>query len=75
MKPELSIVIPIYNESAGLAKLFERLYPALDALAMSYEIVFINDGSRDNSPQLLADQYRLRPDVTRVVLLLSLIHI
>ena len=32
MKPELSVVIPVYNEEAGLAKLFERLYPALDAL-------------------------------------------
>lgn len=69
MKPELTVVIPIYNESAGLAKLFARLYPALDALNYSYEIVFINDGSRDNSPQILADQFRLRPDVTRVVLL------
>lgn len=71
MKPELSVVIPVYNEEAGLAKLFARLYPALDALAargVSYEVVFINDGSRDNTPALLADQYRLRPDVTRVVL-------
>ena len=71
MKPELSVVIPVYNEEAGLAKLFERLYPALDTLAargISYEVVFINDGSRDNTPALLADQYRLRPDVTRVVL-------
>ncbi|MFZ6710378.1 glycosyltransferase [Undibacterium sp. TC9W] len=71
MKPELSVVIPVYNEEAGLAKLFERLYPALDTLAargVSYEIVFVNDGSRDNTPALLAGQYRLRPDVTRVVL-------
>ncbi|MCH8618596.1 glycosyltransferase [Undibacterium sp. TS12] len=71
MKPELSVVIPVYNEEAGLAKLFARLYPALDTLAargVSYEVVFINDGSRDNTPALLADQYRLRPDVTRVVL-------
>jgi undecaprenyl-phosphate 4-deoxy-4-formamido-L-arabinose transferase len=68
MKPELSIVIPIYNEQAGLAKLFERLYPALDAMQIAYEIVFINDGSRDNSVSILAEQYRKRPDVTRVVL-------
>jgi undecaprenyl-phosphate 4-deoxy-4-formamido-L-arabinose transferase len=68
MKPEISVVIPIYNEEAGLAKLFARLYPALDALGTSYEIVFINDGSRDRSPEMLADQYRARPDVTRVVL-------
>jgi undecaprenyl-phosphate 4-deoxy-4-formamido-L-arabinose transferase len=68
MKPELSVVIPIYNEEAGLGKLFSRLYPALDALAISYEIVFVNDGSRDRSPEILSDQFRLRPDVTRVVL-------
>jgi len=68
MKPELSVVIPIYNEEAGLAKLFARLYPALDALNMPYEIVFVNDGSRDNSVSILAEQFRQRPDVTRVVL-------
>lgn len=68
-QPELSVVIPIYNEEAGLAALFARLYPALDALGLCYEILLVNDGSRDRSAQLLADQYRLRPDVTRVVLL------
>ena len=71
MKPELSVVIPVYNEEAGLAKLFARLYPALDTLAargVSYEIVFVNDGSRDNTALILSDQFRLRPDVTRVVL-------
>lgn len=68
MKPELSVVVPVYNEEAGLAKLFLRLYPALDALGISYEIVFVNDGSRDNTAVILADQFRLRPDVTRVVL-------
>ncbi|MEO8837492.1 MAG: glycosyltransferase [Herbaspirillum sp.] len=68
MKPEISVVIPVYNEQAGLAKLFARLYPALDALGRSYEVIFINDGSRDNSANVLADQFRARPDVTRVVL-------
>ncbi|WP_136415448.1 glycosyltransferase [Herbaspirillum sp. ST 5-3] len=68
MKPELSVVIPVYNEEAGLATLFARLYPALDKLGISYEILFVNDGSRDRSAQLLADQFRARPDVTRVVL-------
>jgi len=68
MKPELSVVIPVYNEEAGLDKLFARLYPALDALGYPYEIVFVNDGSRDNTALILSDQFRLRPDVTRVVL-------
>jgi undecaprenyl-phosphate 4-deoxy-4-formamido-L-arabinose transferase len=67
-KPEISVVIPIYNEEAGLPKLFARLYPALDALNMSYEVIFVNDGSRDNSVSILAEQFRQRPDVTRVVL-------
>ena len=68
MKPELSVVIPVYNEESGLAKLFARLYPALDKLDMTYEIVFVNDGSRDHSASILADQFRTRPDVTRVIL-------
>ena len=65
---ELSVVIPIYNEEAGLQRLFDRLYPALDALNVSYEIIFVNDGSRDRSAAILAEQFRVRPDVTRVVL-------
>ncbi|WP_151446505.1 glycosyltransferase [Lacisediminimonas profundi] len=68
MKPEISVVIPVYNEEAGLAKLFDRLYPALDALNTPYEVIFVNDGSRDRSSQILSEQFRRRPDVTRVVL-------
>jgi undecaprenyl-phosphate 4-deoxy-4-formamido-L-arabinose transferase len=67
-KPKLSVVIPVYNEEPGLAELFARLYPALDKLGMSYEIVFINDGSSDRSAALLRTQFQARPDVTRVVL-------
>ena len=69
--PEVSVVIPVYNEEAVLASLFARLYPALDALARSYEIVFVNDGSRDRSAALLRQQFERRPEVTRVVLFAS----
>jgi len=65
---EVSVVIPVYNEEDGLQALFDRLYPALDAMATSYEVIFINDGSADRSPQMLAAQYHKRPDVTRVIL-------
>ena len=68
MKPSVSVIIPVYNEEDGLDALFARLYPALDALGLSYEIVFINDGSRDRSPAILREQFARRPDVTRVVL-------
>ena len=66
--PKLSVVIPVYNEEETLSALFARLYPALDALGEAYEIIFVNDGSRDKSPAILADRYRARPDVTRVIL-------
>jgi undecaprenyl-phosphate 4-deoxy-4-formamido-L-arabinose transferase len=66
--PKLSVVIPVYNEEAVLPALFARLYPALDALAASYEVIFINDGSADRSAALLRRQFEIRPDVTRVIL-------
>lgn len=66
--PEVSIVIPVYNEEDGLQALFDRLYPALDALKRSYEVIFINDGSKDRSPAILREQFQKRPEVTRVVL-------
>lgn len=66
--PLISVVIPVYNEESGLATLFARLYPALDALGERYEIVFVNDGSRDRSAAILREQFERRPDVTRVVL-------
>ena len=70
--PQLSIVIPVYNEEEGLQALFDRLYPAMDQLQgklnLRYEIIFVNDGSRDRSAGMLAAQFDLRPDTTRVVL-------
>lgn len=65
---QVSIVIPVYNEEAVLAALFDRLYPAMDNLNVSYEIIFINDGSKDRSLSLLSEQFNKRPDVTRIIL-------
>ena len=69
MQPDISIVIPVYNESAVLPALFARLYPALDALQRSYEVLFVDDGSRDDSVVQLRGQFDQRPAETRVVLL------
>ena len=65
---QLSVIIPVYNEEEGLEALFGRLYPALDKLGTTYEILFINDGSRDRSAAILREQFQKRPDVTRVIL-------
>ena len=68
---DLSVLIPVYNEQDVLGKLFERLYPVMDSLGRSFEILLVNDGSRDNSADILAQQFERRPDVTRVVTLSS----
>jgi polyisoprenyl-phosphate glycosyltransferase len=46
---ELSIVVPLYNEEANIDYLFERLKSVLDKMQTNYEIVCINDGSKDNT--------------------------
>jgi undecaprenyl-phosphate 4-deoxy-4-formamido-L-arabinose transferase len=67
-RPAISVVIPVYNEEDVLPALFDRLYPVLDALGEPYEVIFVNDGSRDRSAALLREQWDRRPDTTRVVL-------
>lgn len=69
--PDLTVVVPVYNEQEVLPALFARLYPALDALGRSYEVLFVNDGSRDRSAGLLREAFERRPEVTRVVLFAS----
>lgn len=63
----LSVVIPVYNESANIDTLFARTLPVLDKLGKPYEIVLTNDGSRDNSQELLAKHQAARPDVIKVI--------
>jgi undecaprenyl-phosphate 4-deoxy-4-formamido-L-arabinose transferase len=66
---DVSVIIPVYNEEQGLPLLFARLYPALDALRRSYEVIFVDDGSRDRSVELLRGMVERRPDCTRALIL------
>jgi undecaprenyl-phosphate 4-deoxy-4-formamido-L-arabinose transferase len=68
-RPLVSVVVPVYNEEAVLPQLFERLYAALDALGLAYEVVFVDDGSRDRSAELVRRQFEARPQHTRAVFL------
>ena len=67
--PDISVVIPIFNEEQGLPLLCARLFPALDALRRPYEVIFIDDGSRDGSAAALREIFAKRRDVVRVLLL------
>ncbi len=54
MTPELSIVIPVHNESPNIKELYDELTQVLGQYGRSYEIIVIDDGSTDDSFQLLA---------------------
>jgi undecaprenyl-phosphate 4-deoxy-4-formamido-L-arabinose transferase len=67
---DLSVVIPVYNEEKSLPLLQDRLFPALDALGKSYEVIFVNDGSKDNSQAELEALFTKRPDKVRAIQLM-----
>lgn len=48
-RPELSVVVPMHNEAANLAPLLARLVPVLGSIDHRFEILFVDDGSRDDS--------------------------
>lgn len=49
MQVELSIIAPIYNEESNIPDLYKRLLAVVSQLQISYELIFINDGSKDRS--------------------------
>ena len=54
-KPELSLVIPVYNEEANLNELIRRCLVACDSIDISYEIILVDDGSSDSSARMIRD--------------------
>lgn len=60
-KPHISIIVPIYNEAKNIRALYDALQGELSKLHITYEIIMVDDGSKDNSvEQLLAIQARNR---------------
>lgn len=60
---ELSVVIPLYNEEVNIDYLFERLDSVLNRLDITYEIVCVNDGSKDNTLGRLVDLHQRNPAI------------
>ncbi|MBD1906355.1 glycosyltransferase family 2 protein [Funiculus sociatus GB2-A5] len=63
---ELSVIVPVYNEELNIDYLFERLLSVLETLDTSYEIVCVNDGSKDNTLKCLIEHHHRNP-VIKVV--------
>jgi glycosyltransferase involved in cell wall biosynthesis len=64
--PHLSVVVLVYNEAESIAPLHEELIGVLDSMEVSYEVVYVDDGSRDGSTEQLA-QLTLNNPRVRVV--------
>ncbi len=67
---KVSIVIPVYNEEGNLPRLLPRLVPVLEGLGRPWEVIFVDDGSRDRSLALLKDAARAYPGRVKAVELL-----
>lgn len=59
MKPTISIVAPVYNEEVVLPELYRRVKAVMDATEDSWELVLVNDGSRDRSADVIASLHEL----------------
>jgi glycosyltransferase involved in cell wall biosynthesis len=67
--PYLSVVVPLFNEESNVGALHERLSASMASIGSSFELVFVDDGSRDATPRLLDEIQEADPRV--VVLHLS----
>lgn len=65
--PYISIVIPVHNEEEVLESLYKRLIPVMDNLDKPYEILLVNDGSKDRSEQIMNELHARRPEQIRII--------
>ncbi len=57
-RTEISIIVPFYNEEENIEELHERLTKVMSGLKRSYELIFVDDGSTDRTPDLLRKIYK-----------------
>jgi polyisoprenyl-phosphate glycosyltransferase len=60
---EISIVVPLYNEAAGIEAFFTQLIPVLQRLGTTWEVICVNDGSTDATLDILLELHRRTPAV------------
>ena len=65
--PAVSIVVPIYNEYDNLTALVDRIDAAMRSQPLSYELIAVDDGSKDDSAKLLLELASTRPWLRPVI--------
>ena len=73
-RPRLSVVVPCYNEAESLPLLVARLRPVLDGIGETYDVVLVDDGSRDGTGQALRALVETWPQVRPVLLARNVGH-
>ncbi|MDJ0615338.1 MAG: glycosyltransferase family 2 protein [Calothrix sp. MO_192.B10] len=68
LKPQISVVVPIYNEVESLPILVESITESLNGTGLSYELICVDDGSRDGSVQLLQKLTLSYPHLRAIIL-------
>ena len=65
--PNISLIIPVYNEEENLLFLFDAIFKALEPLSQTWEVVLVDDGSDDDSLEVLVQFAEKDPERIRVV--------
>lgn len=63
----LSLIVPVYNEQDNLPLLFTAITESMNALGKVWEVIYVDDGSRDNSLSVLSEQAEKDPEHVRVI--------
>ncbi|HAX69777.1 MAG TPA: glycosyltransferase, partial [Anaerolineae bacterium] len=63
----LSLIVPVYNEQENLPMLFKAIDQTMHSLGKTWEVVFVDDGSRDDSLSILKQQAEKDPEHVRVI--------
>lgn len=66
-QPYISIVIPVHNEQEVLESLYKRLIPVMESIGKPFEILLINDGSKDRTEEILNEIHLRRPHQIRII--------
>lgn len=63
----LTLITPVYNEQDNLPMLFDAIYQTMNSLGKTWEVIFVDDGSRDNSLSILEERAEKDPEHVRVI--------